>query len=214
MPLKVNEIFYSIQGESLYAGFPCIFVRLSGCNLRCTYCDTRYAYDEGTIMRHEDVIKAVAAYPCNLIEITGGEPLLQEETPLLIRWLLDNEYTVLLETNGTVDCSGIDPRCIKIMDIKCPSSGAAEYNRFENLACLSTQDEIKFVIATREDYEFAKGMLPRLQDACASRNILFSPVINVIDPAMLADWILKDGIHVRLHLQLHKLIWPNRQRGV
>ena len=214
MPLTVNEIFYSIQGESSYAGLPCIFVRLTGCNLRCTYCDTRYAYAEGTVMQQEDIIKAVAAYPCTLVEITGGEPLLQKEAPLLIQRLLDKEYCVLLETNGTIDCSGIDPRCIKIMDIKCPSSGAAEHTRLENLSYLTKHDEIKFVIATRDDYEFAKGILPRVCNICASKNIHFSPVSGMIDPAVLAEWILRDGLPVRLHLQLHKLIWPHRQRGV
>jgi len=214
MPLTVNEIFYSIQGESSFAGFPCIFVRLSGCNLRCTYCDTRYAYNRGTVMQHEDILRAVAAYPCTLVEITGGEPLLQEETPLLIQQLLDRQYRVLLETNGTIDCSGIDPRCIKIMDIKCPSSGAAEQNRLENLSCLTRQDEIKFVIATREDYEFARAMLPRIRKVCASNMIHFSPVREAVNPAVLAEWILEDGLPVRLHLQLHKLLWPDRSHGV
>ncbi|MCX8043848.1 MAG: radical SAM protein [Desulfobacterota bacterium] len=214
MPLTVNEIFYSIQGESSYAGLPCVFIRLTGCNLRCRYCDTRYAYTEGISMELGDVITAVTSFPCRLVEITGGEPLLQKETPELVYQLLEQRFRVLLETNGSLDCRAIDPRCIKIMDIKCPSSGESEHNRLENLYCLSAHDEIKCVLATRKDYEFARALIPRIRTATPCSSILFSPVRGLLDPALLAAWILDDGLPVRLNLQLHKIIWPDRTRGV
>lgn len=214
MPLKVNEIFYSIQGESSYAGYPCVFVRLTGCNLRCTYCDTAYAYADGQTITVDALLEQIAAYPCRLVEITGGEPLLQEETPRLIKKLLDRGNTVLLETNGTIDLSPVDPRCFKIMDIKCPSSGESGKNNFANLSRLAAHDEIKFVIATNEDYAYAKKMLPLLQQHTAPCHIHFSPVYGRCDPAALASWILEDGLPVRLSLQLHKAIWPGLQGGV
>jgi 7-carboxy-7-deazaguanine synthase len=155
VPLRVNEIFFSIQGESSYAGLPCVFVRLSGCNLRCTYCDTRYAYEQGDHMDVSEIIDRVSGYDCRLVEITGGEPLLQEETPALISGLLDRGFTVLLETNGSMDISGVDGRCIRILDVKCPSSGEAEKNDFGNLPLLTHEDEIKFVVGDRADYEYA-----------------------------------------------------------
>jgi len=158
-------------------------------------------------------MQKVASYACTLVEITGGEPLLQQETPLLIRRLLDRKYRVLLETNGTLDITPVDPRCVRIMDIKCPSSGEADKNNPENLSRLAPHDEIKFVMATREDYEFAKAMLPRIEAACRVAGILFSPAAKILDPATLAEWILEDRLPVRLNLQLHKLLWPDRLRG-
>ncbi|MCP4715272.1 MAG: radical SAM protein, partial [Deltaproteobacteria bacterium] len=152
--MKVNEIFYSIQGESSYAGYPCVFVRLTGCNLRCSYCDTRYAYDEGEDCTEEQVLERIAAYGCSLVEITGGEPLLQPDTPGLISRLLDRGCRVLLETNGSMDIGSVDRRCVRIVDIKCPSSGEAGRNDEANLARLTAQDEVKFVIGTREDFDF------------------------------------------------------------
>jgi 7-carboxy-7-deazaguanine synthase len=211
--IKVNEIFYNIQGESLYAGLPCTFVRLSGCNLRCVYCDTRYAYEEGAWMPINDIIKAVAAYPCRLVEITGGEPLFQEQTPDLISTLIENGYTLLLETNGSMDIRPVDPRCIKIIDVKCPGSGESEKNNFKNLKHLSAHDQIKFVITNKNDYEFAKNILATTWPESCPVPVLFSPAYNIMEPAVLADWILKDGLDARLHLQLHKIVWPDIERG-
>ena len=207
MTLRVNEVFYSIQGESSYAGRPCVFVRLTGCNLRCSYCDTKYAYEEGIELEIGEIIDRVAFYQCPLVEVTGGEPLMQKETPALIRRFLDEGYEVLLETNGSQDISQVDGRCVKIVDIKCPSSGEADKNDFENLNRLSDKDEIKFVISDREDYEYAKKMLDLLgSNPLTVKAIHFSPVFAKLDPKTLANWILEDNLDVRLHLQLHKYI--------
>ncbi|MCP4568025.1 MAG: radical SAM protein, partial [FCB group bacterium] len=159
MALKVNEIFYSIQGESTYVGRPCVFVRLTGCNLRCTFCDTQYAYDKGELMKIADIIDHVSSYRCPLVEITGGEPLIQKETPLLIQGLIEQGHEVLLETNGTRDIRPVDERCVKIVDVKCPSSGMSDMNDPENLKRLSHGDELKFVIGNREDYDYARKIL-------------------------------------------------------
>jgi 7-carboxy-7-deazaguanine synthase len=215
MSLKVNEIFYSIQGESSYAGLPCVFIRLSGCNLRCSYCDTQYAYDEGSEMELEDILEKVGNYNCRLIEITGGEPLLQKETPELIRKLLDSGCKVLLETNGSLDISTIDERCIRIMDVKCPSSGMHERNDLENLKKIGNRDELKFVIADRADYEYAKKVLELAGRASSSSpTVHFSPSFGKIILKELAAWILEDAMDVRLHVQLHKFIWGPSDRGV
>ncbi|MBW2100576.1 MAG: radical SAM protein [Deltaproteobacteria bacterium] len=212
--LKVNEIFCSIQGESLYAGRPCVFVRLSGCNLRCSYCDTHYAYDEGTKMSIPEIMDRVAAFQCSLVEVTGGEPMLQDDTPLLIRRLLENGDEVLLETNGSLDISSVDGRCIKIVDVKCPSSGEETKNDLENLKRLHTHDQVKFVIANRKDYEYARKISELKCFQIPPGNRLFSPVSEKMNPADLAEWIIEDNLNVRLHLQLHKIIWPGNQRGV
>jgi 7-carboxy-7-deazaguanine synthase len=214
MALLVNEIFYSIQGESIYSGCPCIFVRLTGCNLRCTYCDTQYAYEEGEKMEIAQIMRRVAGYKCRLIEITGGEPLLQNETPLLVSSLLDNEYIVMMETNGSLDISRVDRRCIKVLDMKCPSSNEAEKNDLKNLKQLHSKDQIKFVIGNHEDYKYAKSIISSHCPDFPGDRILFSPVYREMPPADLADWILKDHLNVRLHFQLHKLIWPNIERGI
>lgn len=215
MALKVNEIFHSIQGESSYAGYPCVFVRLTGCNLRCSYCDTRYAYDEGYDLEIEEILNRVKSFKCRLVEVTGGEPLLQRETPHLIHNLLEDGFTVLLETNGSLDIGLVDSRCNRIVDVKCPSSGTAEHNNFENFTRLTANDELKFVIGDRKDYEFAKGILERLsKQAVQVRQIHFAPVFGHITPEQLADWILMDHLKVRLNLQLHKFIWHPDQRGV
>lgn len=215
MPLKVNEIFYSIQGESSFIGIPCVFVRLTGCNLRCSYCDTRYAYEEGTLWDIPDILDRISSYHCPLVEITGGEPLIQKETPLLIRDLLDRGCHVLLETNGSRPIRTIDERCVRIVDIKCPSSGESRSNDYRNLDDLTGQDEIKFVLGERKDYDFAKEIL-------ISRNLanrishppIFSPVTNSLDPKKLVRWILEDHLPVRFQLQLHKILWGNDVRGV
>lgn len=215
MSLKVNEIFYGIQGESSYTGWPCTFVRLTGCNLRCSYCDTTYAYAEGTDHSISDVIRKVASYECPLVEITGGEPLIQEETPALIGQLVKDGYTVLLETNGSQDISRVDGRCVRILDVKCPSSGQAKMNDLENLKRLTEKDEVKYVIGNRDDYDYAKGTLGFIAPTVSSRRqIHFSPVFGKVGLRELAKWILDDHLEVRLHLQLHKIIWPPEQRGV
>ncbi|MCK4466939.1 MAG: radical SAM protein [Desulfobacterales bacterium] len=210
MTLLINEIFYSIQGESLYNGLPCVFVRLTGCNLRCSYCDTRYAYEEGREMELAEILQKVATYHCPLIEITGGEPLLQDDTPVLISKLLEKGYEVMMETNGTFDISIIDKRCIKIVDIKCPTSGESDKNDLENLKRLNQKDQVKFVIGSREDYEYAKNITRLISLKLPEKNILFSPVFGKIACAKLAKWILEDNLNIRLHLQLHKIIWPDK----
>ena len=214
MTLLVNEIFYSIQGESIYSGRPCIFVRLTGCNLRCSYCDTRYAYEQGVNMELTEIINRIAAHRCRLVEITGGEPLLQSQTPILIYKLLENGYEVMLETNGSLDISRVDRRCIKIVDIKCPTSGESDKNDMENLKRIGSKDQVKFVIENRMDYEYAKETMDSNCPDFPEEQILFSPVSGGIAPSRLAEWILEDNLNVRLHLQLHKIIWPDRKRGV
>jgi 7-carboxy-7-deazaguanine synthase len=222
--LRVNEIFHSIQGESSYAGWPCVFVRLTGCNLRCTYCDTRYAYEEGSEMSVSEILDRVRAFRCRLVEVTGGEPLIQDETPHLVSGLLRRGHTVLVETNGTRDISLLDVDCIKIVDFKCPSSGEAERNDLENIQRLGESDEVKLVIGTREDYEFARELADLICGASDShgsygfhvpcRTVHFSPVLGVLKPRALAEWLLSDRLDVRLNLQLHKYIWDPHQRGV
>jgi len=215
LSLIVNEIFYSLQGESSHAGRPCVFVRLTGCNLRCSYCDTRYAYEEGTAMEVEEIIDRISAYPCQLVEVTGGEPLLQEQTPALIREMLDRGFEVLLETNGSRSIGAVDPRCVRIVDVKCPSSGEADKNDFVNFSHLTSQDEIKFVMIDRDDYHYARRILSEHEKACAiCKPPLFSPAFGRMDPAILAKWIIDDGLPVRMQLQLHKLIWDPGKRGV
>ncbi|MBU0544228.1 MAG: radical SAM protein [Proteobacteria bacterium] len=214
MSLIVNELFNSIQGESLYAGLPCTLVRLTGCNLRCSYCDTRYAYSGGAEMDLKEIIAAVSAFDCPLVEITGGEPLLQDETPSLILNLLEKRFHVLLETNGSIDISCVDERCVRIVDIKCPSSGEAGRNDFNNLKKLHLKDQIKFVISDLPDYEFAKDIIKQIPAWFLRENILFSPVSGKVEFSDLAKWILGDKLNVRFHIQLHKTIWPDIDRGI
>jgi 7-carboxy-7-deazaguanine synthase len=215
MALWVNEIFYSIQGESSYSGYPCVFVRLTGCNLRCTYCDTHYAYHEGQQLEVIDILQIIESYQCPLVEITGGEPLIHADTPGLIKILLDKGFKVLLETNGSQDISQIDNRCVKIVDIKCPGSGEVDQNDLSNLFRLTGSDELKFVIGSREDYEFAKKII-RLEKSAPynPKQINFSPVFGILEPKRLAEWILEDRLQVRLNLQLQKIIWTPEERGV
>ena len=214
MTLRVNEIFYSIHGEASYSGYPCIFIRLTGCNLRCSYCDTKYAYDEGEYFSIEDILQNISSYACSLILVTGGEPLIQEETPVLIEQLLAKGMTVILETNGSIPLGNVDTRCIRVLDIKCPSSGEEQENIFENLNSLTGNDEMKFVMACRDDYDYARTVLDRLPRNFPVHHIHFSPVSERLSPAKLATWILEDGLNVRLNIQLHKIIWPGEQRGV
>jgi 7-carboxy-7-deazaguanine synthase len=215
--LRINEIFYSIQGESTYAGMPCQFVRLTGCNLRCRYCDTRYAYHEGVEMSVARIMGRVRAVGWPLVEVTGGEPLLQTETLDLIKTMLDEGFEVLLETNGSLDISVVDRRCVRIVDIKCPSSGMAEHNRMENLQHLTDRDQIKFVVGDREDYCFARDFVtsgPLASFVAARGTVLFSTIHDRLRPKDLARWILEDRIRVRLQIQLHKIIWGTEARGV
>ena len=214
MPLIVNEIFYSIQGESTFAGLPCVFIRLTGCNLRCTYCDTAYAYEDGYSMALPEILHTLETLHCHRVEITGGEPLAQPETPVLVSALLRGGYQVLMETNGSYDLDTIDSRCARIMDVKCPGSGEHKKCLLHNLEILGAEDQIKFVIGDKIDYEYAKSILPRIPAHLPPGNVLFSPIKETLTPARLAGWILRDHLDVRLHLQLHRTIWPNLDRGV
>ncbi|MDY6844576.1 MAG: radical SAM protein [Thermodesulfobacteriota bacterium] len=213
MSLMVNEIFYSIQGESTYSGCPCIFIRLTGCNLRCSYCDTTYAYTEGKRIEVADILKHISSFRCNLVEITGGEPLLQDNTTLLIENLIQKGYSVLIETNGSLDISPLHDEVIKIMDIKTPSSGMEHCNLWDNIDKLTDNDQVKFVIGEREDYMWALSIL-NTYHRLNEMEVLFSPVFNQLSPQVLADWILKDRLKIRLQLQLHNYIWENKKRGV
>jgi len=202
--LKVNEIFYSLQGESTFAGKPCIFIRLSGCNLSCSYCDTRYALDEGYEMEVGEILAKVESYPCELVEITGGEPLCQPESIKLMDKLLAQNYNVLLETNGSIDLADVPDEVIKIVDVKLPGSGCWGSFFRDNLDFLECWDELKFVISSREDYVAAVGFLD--EHDLWEHEVLFSPVTDRLAPSLLAEWILKDALQVRLQLQLHKLL--------
>ncbi len=214
MTIKVNEIFFSIQGESVYAGIPCIFIRLTGCNLRCMFCDTVYAYHEGEDLSIQQIIDKISCYTCSLVEITGGEPLIQDKTSDLIDTLQSNGYEVLLETNGSMDIGKINRKCIKIVDIKCPSSRESKNNKFENIKLLTQKDQIKFVISSKEDYLYAKKIISEHDIKIPGSNILFSPAAEKVTPAELCEWIKNDNLNVRLNLQLHKIIWPDKDRGV
>jgi 7-carboxy-7-deazaguanine synthase len=214
MSLIVNEIFFSIQGESVYAGCPCIFIRLTGCNLRCSYCDTQYAYEAGDMMQLSEIMDKISLYPCRLVEITGGEPLLQADTPELISHLLSKGFSVMMETNGSFNIHSVDSRCVKIIDIKCPGSGESHHCDMDNLSEMEAKDQVKFVICDREDYDYAKNKLKKVPGNVPAHHVLFSPAAGILKPADLTDWILKDGLNVRLHLQLHRIIWPDQERGV
>jgi 7-carboxy-7-deazaguanine synthase len=212
--LSVNEIFYSIQGESTYAGKPCVFVRLAGCDLRCSWCDTPYAFTEGQRMSIDEVLQQVDGYGTQLVEVTGGEPLLQEDVYPLMERLLDAGRIVLLETGGQVDVSRVPGAVVKVMDVKCPASGESARMAWENIDRLGSRDQVKFVIQDRGDYEFARDIFTRhaLDRRCAA--VLFSPVHGVLSPKDLSEWILADRLPVRLQLQLHKHIWGADVRGV
>jgi 7-carboxy-7-deazaguanine synthase len=213
MPLRINEIFHSIQGESTHAGRPCVFVRLTYCDLRCRWCDTEYAFFEGAERSIDEIVAEVARYGCPLVEVTGGEPLIQRETTVLLSRLLQAGHEVLLETSGAWSVEDVPDGVRIIMDLKTPGSGMVARNRWENLRHLDAEDEIKFVICDREDYEWARGVLG--EHGLAGRHaVLFSPVWGEIDPAELADWILADRLPVRMQLQIHKHIWSPTARGV
>jgi len=212
--LTIHEIFHSIQGESTYAGRPCVFVRLTACDLRCSWCDTPHAFYEGRKVPLDEVVRQIEAYECPLVEVTGGEPLLQEEVYPLMERLLASGRTVLLETGGHLDIGRVPTAVVKIVDVKCPGSGEADRTHWRNLEQLSPRDEIKFVIRDRADYEYARGVLcrHRLDEKCAA--VLFAPVHGVLDPKILSEWVLQDGLPARVQLQLHKYIWGPEVRGV
>jgi 7-carboxy-7-deazaguanine synthase len=211
--LKVNEIYFSIQGESTFAGKPCVFIRLTYCNLRCSYCDTEYAFYDGEEMSIEEIIEEVKKYNCSLVEVTGGEPLVQKDSIHLMRKLCDEDYEVLLETGGSLPIENIDKRVRVILDLKCPSSNMKGKNLYENLDHLKSIDEVKFVIGTREDYEWAKEIISKykINEKC---EVLFSVVFDKLEPITLTNWILEDKLNVRFQLQMHKFIWKPEERGV
>jgi 7-carboxy-7-deazaguanine synthase len=212
--LTVNELYLSIQGESTWVGRPCVFVRLTFCDLRCTYCDTEYAFYEGKKRILGDILEAVATYDCRLVEITGGEPLLQKNVLPLMAMLCDAGYTVLLETSGAHDISKVDPRVHRIMDLKTPGSGEVDKNCWANIDYLTLRDEVKFVIGSREDYEWAREKVQCYDLASRCHAVLFSPIFGRIDPRQIVEWILEDKLNVRFQLQMHKFIWSPMQRGV
>ena len=227
--MRITEIYKSVQGESSFAGLPCIFVRLTGCNLRCRWCDSEYTFTGGITMSHEEVMTAVRALaPVKLVEITGGEPMLQErELVPLMRALVADHYTVLLETSGERPLASVPADVRKIVDVKCPGSGEGETFNLENLKALTPRDELKFVIADRADYEFARDFIRRygLGDFERAASIIFSPAFRkdaagrsaenaLLDPRELVDWVLADGLNVRVGLQMHKFIWDAAEKGV
>ena len=209
----INEIYYSIQGESSLAGKPCIFIRLTYCNLRCSYCDSEHAFYNGEEMDIKNIIKKIKRWPCKLIEVTGGEPLLQEQCIKLLNELIKLRYDVMLETSGSLPLDKVPSKVIKIIDFKCPSSKMEHKNLWEIIKDISCHDEIKFVIGNREDYDWAKEKIYefKLNEICT---ILFSPVFDLINPKKIVEWILKDNIPVRFQLQMHKIIWDSNKLGV
>ena len=212
--LTVNEIFQSIQGESSKAGLRCVFVRLTGCDLRCSYCDTEYAFYEGKKIPVSAVLSEVLAFDCTLVEITGGEPLLQKNVFPLMTALCDAGKTVLLETSGAHDISPVDPRVHRIMDLKTPSSGECVRNLYTNIEHLTERDEVKFVIGTREDYEWSRAQVRKFALPTRCNSVLFSPVFGRIQPVEIVNWMLEDKLDARFQLQLHKLVWEPTRRGV
>ena len=210
--MKVNEIFKSIQGESTYMGVPTLFIRTSGCDLRCSYCDTKYAYNEGKEISIDELLKIIDSYNSEYIEITGGEPLLQKDTHILIDKLIDKEYKVIVETGGHHDVGVINKNAIIVMDLKCPSSNESKKNDWRNIDKLKKDDQIKFVIGTREDYEWSKKIIEKC-NLTKKAIILMSVVYEKLKSEVLIEWILEDNLRVRFQPQLHKLIWGNNVRG-
>jgi len=207
--LKITEIFYSLQGEALTVGIPTTFIRLTGCPLRCQYCDTEYAFSGGEWMALDAILERVAANQTRYVTVTGGEPLAQKPCLDLLALLCDAGYQVSLETSGALDISKVDSRVVKVMDIKTPGSGEESRNRLENISCISEHDQLKFVICDERDYEWSRELLQRhdLNERC---EVLFSPSFEQLTATDLADWILRDGLPVRMQMQLHKLLWGNQ----
>jgi len=212
--LTINEIFHSVQGESSYAGRPCVFVRLTACDLRCSWCDTPYAFHEGRKRPLDEVVAEVEQFGCDLVEVTGGEPLLQEEVYPLMQQLLDRGKTVLLETGGHRSTARVPGPVVTVLDIKCPGSGEADRMDWDNLSRLRPHDEVKFVVKDRADYDYARDVIARHALAGRAAAIHVSPVHGVLDPQVLAGWVLADRLPVRVQLQLHKYIWDPQTRGV
>ena len=212
--LTINEIYHSIQGESTWAGRPCVFVRLTFCNLRCNYCDTAYAFYEGEKMSLPEIVERVIAFGCPLVEITGGEPLLQKNVLPLMTMLADARMTILLETSGAHDISKVDPRVHRIMDLKTPGSGECERNLWSNIPHLTERDEVKFVIGSREDYEWSREKMCEHNLAKRCHAVLFSPIFGRIEPQEIVEWMLADKLEARFQLQMHKFIWSPTARGV
>jgi len=211
--LKVTEIFASVQGETSFSGYPFAFVRLTGCNLRCRFCDSAYAYDSGEEFPMEDVVSRMTAFGLTRSCVTGGEPLLQEETPALVKALLDRGHEVLVETNGTVPIGSLDPRAVKIMDVKCPGSGEDRKMLWDNFRHLTERDEVKFVVSSEDDYRYAKEVVARYRRE-VRWTILISPAFGFLPPDRLAGWLLGDGLDARFQIQLHKFLWGAERRGV
>ena len=213
MSLKINEIYYSVQGESTYAGRPCIFIRLTYCNLRCSYCDTEYAFYDGKDMEIAHIISEIKRWDCNLVEVTGGEPLFQDECIDLLNELVNSNYEVMLETGGSLSISDVPKKVIKIVDFKCPSSKMVKKNLWSIVDDLQPHDEVKFVIGNRGDFDWAKDRITEysLDKICT---LLFSPTFGEIDPQQIVKWILADNLPVRMQMQMHKMIWSPEEKGV
>ena len=213
MSLKINEIYYSLQGESTHSGCPCIFIRLTYCNLRCSYCDTEYAFYDGKNMEITDIMSEIKRWDCNLVEVTGGEPLFQDECIDLLNELVNNNYKVMLETGGSLSISDVPRKVVKIVDFKCPSSGMVKKNLWSIVDDLQSHDEVKFVIGNREDFDWAKDRITEysLDTICT---LLFSPTFGDIDPQQIVEWILAENLPVRMQLQMHKMIWSPEEKGV
>lgn len=211
--IKINEIYLSIQGESSHTGLPCVFVRLTGCNLRCSWCDTAYAFYEGENMSIDETLREVENFGINLVEITGGEPLMQENVYPLMNKLIERGHKVMLETGGSISLGKVPGDVIKIMDLKCPGSGEQEKNNLDNLKLLGPYDEVKFVILNREDYEWSRDIIKR-HKINETANVLFSPVFDTLELKEMAKWILEDRLPVRLQTQFHKIIWDKDTLGV
>lgn len=211
--LRLVEIYASVQGESSFVGLPCVFVRLAGCNLRCTWCDSTYTFTGGTYTSIDEVVARTLAFGIPRVELTGGEPLVQRQAIPLLRRLVDAGLTVLLETSGSRDIAPVPPEVHVIMDLKPPDSGEARANLWSNVPLLRPKDEVKFVIASRGDYEWSRDVV-RTHALTARCPVLFSPATGLVEPKALVEWILADGLDVRFQLQLHKVVWPPDERGV
>ena len=213
MSLKINEIYYSVQGESTHSGCPCIFIRLTYCNLRCSYCDTEYAFYDGKDMEITDIMSEIKRWDCNLVEVTGGEPLFQDECIDLLNELVNSNYEVMLETGGSLSISDVPKKVIKIVDFKCPSSGMVKKNLWSIVDDLQANDEVKFVIGNREDFDWAKDRITEysMDKICT---LLFSPTFGEINPQQIVEWILAENLPVRMQLQMHKMIWSPEEKGV
>ena len=213
MALKINEIYYSVQGESTHTGRPCIFIRLTYCNLRCSYCDTEYAFYEGKDMEIAQIMSEIQQWDCNLVEVTGGEPLFQEECIDLLHELINSNYEVMLETGGSLSISDVPKKVIKIVDFKCPSSKMEKKNMWSIVDDLQGHDEVKFVIGNREDFDWAKDKITEysIDKICT---LLFSPTFGEIDPQLIVEWILAENLPVRIQMQMHKMIWSPEEKGV